>query len=151
MSTKHWGKWNSRMSIFYIWLLCHVLLCFVLYVGVCVHKSLVFVMKLNCEDGECVLEMVCGKLAPCHVTERYLAHPRSWLGNTSWGVFLAFPQLFPSVIKKKKKEERCAERKVCLLPISIDCSTHGTNFGRMQCNGLIQLGKDHKTPLQTLV
>lgn len=35
--------------------------------------SSVFGMKLDCEDGECVLEMVCGKLALCHVTESYLA------------------------------------------------------------------------------
>lgn len=52
---------------------------------------------------------------------------------------------------KKKKEERCAEHKVHSLPISIGCSTDGTNFSRMQCNDLIQLGTDHKTPLQTLV
>lgn len=30
-------------------------------------------MKPDCEDGGRVLEMVCGKLAPCHVTESYLA------------------------------------------------------------------------------
>jgi len=30
-------------------------------------------MKLQCEDEGCILEMVCGKLAPCHVTESYLA------------------------------------------------------------------------------
>lgn len=66
------AKWNSKLPIFYIWLLCHVF-CFVLCVGVCARGSSLFTMKLDCEDEGCVLEMVCGKLAPCHVTESYLA------------------------------------------------------------------------------
>lgn len=36
-------------------------------------ESSVFMMKLDCEDGGCVLEMFCGKLALCYVIENYLA------------------------------------------------------------------------------
>lgn len=146
------AKWNSRMPIFYIWLLCHVFFCFVLCVGgvctwilgICDETGL---WRWRVRSWNGLWET--GSLSRYWKLPGHIPGPdlETCLTESSW----LFPQIFPSVIMKKKKEDHCDEHKVHSLPISIGCSTHGTNFSRMQCSGLIQLGKDHKTPLQTLV
>lgn len=64
-------------------------------------ESSVFTMKLDCEDGGCVLEMLCGKLAPCYVTENYLATSQV----LTWKRALRSLPGFSSIISLSDNEE----------------------------------------------
>lgn len=64
-------------------------------------ESSVFMMKLGCEDGGCVLEMLCGKLAPCYVTENHLATSQV----LTWKHALRSLPGFSSIISLSDNEE----------------------------------------------
>lgn len=78
-------------------------LCFVLCEGVCARGSSLLVMKLDCEDEGCVPEMVCGKLAPHHVTESYLATSQVLTWKHALRSLLGF---FPIISLSGNEEEK---------------------------------------------
>lgn len=114
-SPKHWGKMKFKnASILYLIALpCVLLLC-----SLCVNPQYLWWNWTVKMEGA-FLKCFVGNWRPVMLLETTWPHPRSWLGNVPQGVFLAFPQLFPSVIMKKNKEEQCAERKVHSPPSAL--------------------------------
>lgn len=88
---------------------------------VCVHESLVFVMKLGCEDEGCILEMVYEKLAPYHVTESYLARSQV----LTWKRALrSLPGFSPIISLSDNEEERVVLNVRCVCCPSALAAAH---------------------------